>query len=71
MAEQRLTDDVLVVLRDQLPPVALSRGGKVDVDEAVARRVQVCFERERRAFVGHVLVLGVKVVNELHPWQES
>lgn len=67
---RRLTDDVLVVLRDELLPVALIRGGEVDVDEAVARRVQVGLEGEHRLLVGHVLILGVEVVDELHPRQK-
>lgn len=62
-ASQQLTDDVLVVLRDELFPVALIRRGKVDVDEAVTRGVQVGLEREQRALVRHVLVLGVEVVD--------
>lgn len=33
---QQLTNNVLVMLRDELFPVALSWRGKVDVDEAVA-----------------------------------
>lgn len=70
-AGRRLTDDVLVVLRDKLLPPALIRGSEVDVDEPVARRVQVGLEGEHRVLVGHVLVLGVKVVDELHPRQES
>lgn len=68
---RRLTDDVLVVLRDELLPVALIRRGEVDVDEPVARRVQVGLEGEHRLLVGHVLVLGVEVVDELHPRQKS
>ncbi len=36
---QQLTNHVLVMLRDELFPVALSWRGKVDVDEAVARGV--------------------------------
>lgn len=66
-----LTDHVLVVLRDELNPLTLSRGGEVDVDEPVARRVQVGLEGEDRVLVGHVLVLRVKVVDELHPRQKS
>lgn len=60
---QQLTDNVLVMLRDELFPVALIRRGEVDVDEAVTRGVQVGLEREQRALVGHVLVLSVEVVN--------
>lgn len=60
---QQLTDNVLVMLRDELFPLALSGRGKVDVDEAVTRGVQVGLECEQRALVGHVLVLGVKVVD--------
>lgn len=59
------------MLRDQLRPVALRRRGKVDVDEAVTGGFQIGLEREHRALVGDVLVLGVKVVDELHPWQKS
>lgn len=70
-AGQQLTDNVLVVLRDELLPPALIRESEVDVDEPVARRVQVGLEGEHRVLVGHVLVLGVKVVDELHPRQES
>lgn len=60
---RQLTDNVLVMLRDELLPVALSWRGEVDVDQAVTRSVQVGFECEQRALVGHVLVLGVKVVD--------
>lgn len=60
---RRLTDNVLLVLRDELLPAALSRRGKVNVDEAVTRGVQVGLEREQRALIGHILVLGVKVID--------
>lgn len=66
-----LTNDVLVMLRDELLPVAWIRRSKVDVDEAITRRVQVGLEREHRVLVGDVFVLGVKVVDELHPRQKS
>lgn len=59
------------MLRDQFFPVALSRRGKVDVDETVTWGIQVGFESEQRALIGHILILGIKVVNELHPWQKS
>ena len=59
------------MLGDELLPAALGRRGEVDVDEAVARRVQVGLEGEHRLLVGHVLVLGVKVVDELYPGQEA
>ncbi len=62
-ALQQLTNNILVVLRDELLPVALSWRGKVDVDQAVTRGVQVGLECEQRALVGDVLVLGVKVVD--------
>lgn len=38
-ALQKLTNHVLVMLRDELLPLALSRRGKVDVDKAVTRGV--------------------------------
>lgn len=60
---QPLTNNVLVVLRDELFPVALIRRGKVDVDEAVTWGVQVGLECEQRALVCHILVLGVEVVD--------
>lgn len=60
---QQLTNNVLVMLRDELFPVALSGRGKVDVDEAVARGVEVGLEREQRVLIGHVLVLSVKVID--------
>ena len=59
------------MLRDELLPAALGGRGKVDVDEAITWGVQVRLEREQRVLVGHVLVLGVKVVDQLHPRQKS
>ena len=60
-----------MVLWDELLPAALGGRGEVDVDEAVSRGVQVGLEGEHRLLVGHVLVLGVKVVDELDPGQEA
>lgn len=68
---QKLTNDILVMLRDELFPVAWVRRSKVDVDEAITWGVQVGLEREQRVLVGDIFVLGVKVVDELHPWQKA
>lgn len=68
---QKLTDDVLVVLRDELFPLAWIRRSEVDVDEAITWSVQVGLERELRVLVGDIFVLSIKIVDELHPWQKS
>lgn len=60
---RQLTDNILIMLRDELLPVALRRRGKVDVDEAVTWGIQVRLECEQRVLVGHVLILRVKVVD--------
>lgn len=70
-AGQLLTQDVLLVLRDQRGPVLLVRVLDVDVDEAVARRVQVGAEREHAALVGHVGVLRLEVVHQPDPRQQT
>lgn len=58
-----LTDNVLVMLRDELFPVALSWRGKVDVDEAVTWGVQVGLKSEHSGLICHVLILSVEVVD--------
>lgn len=68
---QKLTNDILVMLRDELFPVAWIRRSKVDIDEAISWSVQVGLESEQRVLVGDIFVLGVKIVDELHPWQKS
>lgn len=68
---QKLTDDILVMLRDELFPVTWIRRSEVDVDEAITWSLQVGLEREQRVLVGDIFVFGVKIVDELHPWQKS
>lgn len=58
------------MLRDELLPLTGDRPSEVHVDETVARSVQVRFESKHGALVRHVLVLGVKVVDQLHPRQQ-
>lgn len=68
---QNLTNDIFVMLRDELLPVSLIRRGEVDVDESVTRCVQVGLKSEQGSLIGHVFVLRVKVVNQLYPGQKS
>lgn len=68
---QKLTNNILVMLRDELFPVARIRRSKVDIDEAITWSVQVGLEGEQCVLVGDILVFGVKIVNELHPRQKS
>lgn len=68
---QKLTNDILVMLRDELFPVALIRRSKVDIDEAITWGIQVGLECEQRVLVGDIFILSVKIVDELHPWQKS
>lgn len=65
-----LTQDVLLMLRDQRDPVLPVWVLDVDVDEAVPRGVQVGAEREHAALVGHVRVLSFKVVHQFDPRQQ-
>lgn len=60
---QELTDNILVMLRNELFPLALIWRGKVDVDEAVTWGVKVGLECEQCALIGYILVFGVKIVN--------
>lgn len=62
-----LTHDVLVVLWDDCGPVLPLRLLDVDVDETIARSIQVGVEREQRSLVGDVGVLGLEVVYKFDP----
>lgn len=66
-----LTHDVLVVLRNDRGPMLPLRPLDVDVDEPIARSIQVGVEREQRSLVGDVGVLGLKVVYKLDPRQQT
>lgn len=68
---QKLTNNILVMLRDELFPVARIRRSKVDVDKAITWSVQVGLEGKQCVLVGDILVFGVKIVDELHPRQNS
>lgn len=68
---QKLTNDIFVMLRDELLPVFLIWRGEVDVDESVTRGVQVGLKSKQSSLVGHVFILRVKVVNQLYPGQKS
>lgn len=62
-----LTHDVLVVLWNDRGPVLPLGFLDVDVDETIARSIQVGVEREQRSLVGDVGVLGLKVVYKFDP----
>lgn len=62
-----LTHDVLVVLWNDCGPVLPLGFLDVDVDEPIARSVQVGVEREQRSLVGDVGVLGLEVVYKFDP----
>lgn len=66
-----LTQDVLIVLRDQGGPVLPLWLLDVDVYEAVPRGVQVGAEGENTSFVGDVRVLSLKVVHKFDPWEQT
>lgn len=65
-----LTKDIFVMLWDELLPLIGCWLGEVHIDETVAWSVQVRFEGKHSVLVRHVLVLGVKVVDQLHPRQQ-
>lgn len=58
------------MLWDELLPKTGCRLSEVHVDETVARSVQVRFESKHGALVRHVFILGVKVIDQLHPRQQ-
>lgn len=64
------TEDVFVVLWDELLPLTGRWLREVHVNETVARSVQVCFEGEHSVLISHVFVLGIKVIDQLHPRQQ-
>lgn len=66
-----LTHDVLVMLGNDRGPMLPLRSLDVDVDEPIARRIQVGVEREQRSLIGDVGVLGLKVVYNFDPWQQT
>lgn len=66
-----LTHDVLVVLWDDCGPMLPLRSLDVDVDEPIARSIQVGVEREQRSLIGDVGVLGLKVVYKFDPRQQT
>lgn len=59
------------MLRDQGGPVLPVGVLNVDVDQTVARGVQVGAEREHAPFVGDVRVLSFKVLHQFEPGQQT
>lgn len=70
LAFSYLTEDVFVMLWDELLPLTGCWMSKVHVDETVAWSIQVRFESKYGALVRHIFVLSVKVVDQLHPRQQ-
>lgn len=66
-----LTHDVLVMLWNDCGPMLPLWSLDVDVDEPIARSIQVGVEREQRSLIGDVGVLGLKVVYKFDPRQQT
>lgn len=66
-----LTHDVLLVLWNDCGPMLPLRSLDVDVNELIARSIQVGVEGEQRSLIGDVGVLGLKVVYKFDPRQQT
>lgn len=67
----RLTQDILVMLWYEGSPVLFVRFLDINVDKTIARSIQVGTESEYSSLVGHIWVLGFKVVHKFDPWQQA
>lgn len=66
-----LTHDVLLMLWNDGGPMLPLWSLDVDVDEPIARSIQVGVEREQRSLIGDVGILGLKVVYKFDPRQRT
>lgn len=63
--------DVSWVFRNQRLPVFWSRILKVNSNNSVSRSVQVGLEGKHCPFVGNVVILSIKLVNQLDKWNQT
>lgn len=59
------------MLWNECRPVLLLGFLDVDVDETIPRSVQVGVEGEHGPLISDVGVLGLKVVHQFDPWQQT